>query len=292
MLLAGGFLMATFGEGFSQPSNLSISLPTEVLGWRWDGKDETYDQKTIFSYIDGLGEVYRAYNFRIVLVRRYEKPNQRRIIVDLFDMGSSEDAFGVFSFEREGGLMGIGQDSDYAAGMLRFWKDRFFVAITAERETPEAKKAVLALGKAIADAIAREGNYPKVLRLLPEKGLEKQRVLFFRHPLILNRHFFVADSNILNLSPKAEGVLAPYQLDKAKVRLIIVRYPTEKEAVKAQTTFGKAYLREGQKAGIVRTENKKWTAARRWGRVLTIIFDAPTKQMALSLLAETEKRLK
>ncbi len=282
--------MAASVWGSAQPSDLCSLLPTEVHGWRWDGKDEIYDPQTVFRYIDGMGEVYRAYNFRSVLVRRYDKPDQPRLTVDFFDMGSWEDAFGVFSFEREGNDVGIGQDSDYAVGMLRFWKGRYFIVVTAERETSETKEAVLALGKAIAAAIPEEGRRPEVLGFLPQKGLLSQSVLFFRHPTILSRHFFLAQKDILNLSPKAEGVLATYQLDKAKVRLMVVRYPTEKYAVKAWDTFSRSYLREGRSKGIVRTENKNWTAAQRWGRILTIVFDAPTQKQALDLLAEVKKR--
>lgn len=291
MVLIGSVVMVILPCAAFQPSDLVHLLPKEIRGWRWDGKDEIYDPQTIFRYIDGMGEVYRAYNFRFVLVRCYDKPDQPRLTVDFFDMGSSEDAFGIFSFEREGNPVGVGQDSDYAVGMLRFWKGRYFVTVMAERETPETKETVLALGKAIAAAISEEGRHPEVLGFLPQKGLLSQSILFFRHPTILNHHFFLADKDILNLSPKVEGVLATYQIDKAKVRLIIVRYPTEKDAVKAQATFGKAYLREGRLKGIVRTENKKWTAARRWGKILAVVFDATTKKQAIALLAEAGKRM-
>ncbi len=280
--------------GHSAPQNPfeQLTLPTEVHGWEWDGKDEFYDRETIFAYIDGMGEVYRAYNFRQVLVRRYEKPSHPSITVDLFDMGTSEDAFGVFTFERDGEPVSVGQDADYAVGMLRFWKGRYFVVVTAERETPEAREAVLALGKAIADAIPEEGQRPTLLQLLPEKGLDKRRVLFFRHPLILNRHYFLADRDILNLSLKAEGILAPYKVGKDTLRLLLVRYPDEKEAEKGWATFSRTYLREGRKKGVVRTENRKWTAARLIGRTLVIVLDAPSESVALKWLGEMEQRLR
>ncbi len=261
-------------------------LPNEVLGWKWDGREEVYDRETIFDYIDGMGEVYRAYNFRQVFVRRYEKPNQPRITVDLFDMGSPEDAFGVWTFERDGEPVSIGQDADYAAGMLRFWKGRYFVAVWSEGETPELKEAILTLGRKIADAIAEEGKRPELLKYLPQKGLDKNRIIFFRHILILNRHYFIADKDILNLSPKAEGVLASYRVGKQLMRLILVRYPNEKEAAKADETFRRAYLREGRSKGIVRTENRKWVAVQRLGRILAIALDVPSESRAKELIAQ------
>jgi hypothetical protein len=284
--ILGCVLMSDLAYSSPKFPDLSYLLPAEVHGWRSEGRDETYDGQTIFDYINGFGEIYLAYNFRFLLVRRYEKPSQPRLTVDLFDMGSAEDAFGIFSFEREETSPDIGQDSDYAAGMLRFWKGQFFVTVTAEKETPESKEAVLALGKAIAEAIQETGQYPEVLRFLPKKGLISKKVLFFRSYMILNHHFFVADRDILNLSLRAEGVLAPYRIGKEKVSVVVIRYPTQIEAKKAWETFASTYLREGQKAGMVRTANNKWTTGRLFGRILVIIFDALDSNQATILLKE------
>lgn len=178
LLIAGCLLMSDTVFSSAKISDLSKLLPVEVHGWRSDGKYYTYDPQTIFDYINGAGEIYRTYNFRLLLVGRYEKQAQPSLTVDLFDMGSTEDAFGIFSFEREATSANIGHDSDYAAGMLRFWKGRYFVTITAEKETPETKEAVLSLGKRIAGAIPEAGQYPDLLQFLPQKGLLLKKLLF------------------------------------------------------------------------------------------------------------------
>jgi hypothetical protein len=263
---------------------LPLPLPREVNGWQWNGKCDTYDSQTIFDYIDGIGEIYRAYNMRRVWACRYEKANSPTLTLDIFDMGTAEDAFGIFTFERDGEDADIGQGSDYAGGMLRFWKDRYFVVITAQQESEDVRNAILQLGRTLAAAIPRAGKPPELLQCLPAEGLQRERILFFRHPMILNRHFFVAENDILNLSPKTEGVLATYLSGKAKVRMVLLRYPAEAEAVKAWDTFSRTYLREGRQKGVVQTENKKWTAARRQGRTIAIVFDAPSQRQAQQML--------
>jgi hypothetical protein len=270
--------------GNPQEQMVLPTLPAEVGEWKWDGTTDTYDADTIFDYIDGIGEVYRAYNMQRVWVRRYTKADSPTLTVDLFQMSTPEDAFGVFTFERDGEEVGIGQGSDYAGGMLRFWKDRYFVVITAEQETEQVRSAILQLGKEIAQAISRIAPLPSVLRLLPSAGMQKNSVLFFRHPMILNRHFFIADKDVLNLSPRAEGALAVYPVGRQKVRILLVRYPSEADAVKAWITFSHAYLREGRQKGIVQTENRRWTAAKRVGRTLAIVFDAPSRRQAEEML--------
>ena len=78
-----------------------ISLPAEAGGWRWDGKETKYNSRTLFDYMDGAAELYLAYGFQNLTVRRFEKSNQPPITVEFFEMASSEDAYGVFSFERQ-----------------------------------------------------------------------------------------------------------------------------------------------------------------------------------------------
>ena len=77
-------------------------LPDAVRGWQADGADHLYDAETIFEYIDGAGEVYRAYNMKALLSRRYKQSGRPDIIADVFDMGSAADAFGVFTHDLDG----------------------------------------------------------------------------------------------------------------------------------------------------------------------------------------------
>jgi hypothetical protein len=284
MWLLGCAVTLLMAKVEGQPLELPVSVPREVNGWQWNGKCNTYDSQTIFDYIDGIGEIYRAYNMRRVWACRYEKANSPSLTLDVFDMGTAEDAFGIFSFERDGEDVGIGQGSDYAGGMLRFWKDRYFVVITAHEESDTVRNATLQLGRQLAAAIPGVGKPPQLLQLLPAEGLQRERVLFFRHPLILNRHFFVAEKDILHLTPQTEGVLATYLSGKAKMRLVLLRYLAESDAGKAWDTFAQAYLREGRQKGVVRTESGKWTAAKREGRTIAIVFDAPSQRQAQQML--------
>src|SRR5512147_3107272 len=89
--------------------NQQISLPSEAANWKWDGKEMKYNSKTLFDYMDGAAELYLTYGFQNLTVRRFEKSKQPPIIVELYEMASSEDAYGLFSFERQDEAAGIGQ---------------------------------------------------------------------------------------------------------------------------------------------------------------------------------------
>jgi hypothetical protein len=100
--------------------------------------------------MDGAAELYRSFAFKLLMVRRYVKSDSSPIIAEFFDMGLSQDAFGIFTFETGGEEAGVGQGSDYGGGLLRFWKGKFFVNVYAEQETPSTKQDVLEIGKVIA----------------------------------------------------------------------------------------------------------------------------------------------
>jgi len=269
-------------------------LPLEVGGYRSDGKDQVYDRVTTFRYMDGAAELYRSYGFKQLMVRRYLKENQPPILVELFDMGFPEDAYGVFSFETEGEEMGIGQGSDIGGGLLRFWKGKYFVHVYGEQETPSPMEVILELGKAIAQSIQQEGQKPRMLTLLPREGLIERSTRYFHHPHHLNHHYFVSHENILKLGPQTKAVFATYLTPPAKDKffLLLIQYLTPAQSKKAYQSFVKTYLPESPASGIAQTENRKWTAARSHQRYVIIVFDAPSGEKAEEIIQATQKELK
>ncbi|MFQ6084180.1 MAG: DUF6599 family protein [Candidatus Aminicenantia bacterium] len=268
--------------------NLKNFIPKEIYGWKAKEKDHFYDQQSIFDYIDGSGEVYCSYNFRTLLVREFKKPSQPPLIVDFFDMGSSEDAFGVFTHDYQDQEIGIGQGSSYLAGSLSFWKSRYFVSIWAEQETELIKRAVLDLGKAIAQAIPEEGPLSELLNYLPQKNLIKKSIRYFHNHFTLNYHYFVANENILNLNQETKAVLAEYEFDKLRSYLLIVRYPSSQEAKEAINNFIRNYLPEVSKEQTIQIENGRWISVKFKKDIVIIFFDAPTKPIAEKLVKEVE----
>jgi len=268
-------------------------LPSKVVSYQADGKDQFYDRKTTFRYMDGAAELYRSYAFKLLLVRRYLKANHSPIIVELFDMGLSEDAFGIFSYITGEEEVGIGQESDYGGGLLRFWKGTYFVNVYAEKETPSTRKDVLQIGHAIANNIKQEGRKPKLIHFLPREDLLEKSIHYFHLQQGLNHHYFISHQNILHLGERTNAVLASYQSPgmKWKTFLLLIQYPSQKLAEEASKSFIMAYMPESSSSRILRTENGKWTAAQIHQRFLIVIFDARLKEKAEELIEATKKKL-
>jgi hypothetical protein len=266
-------------------------LPDAVQGWTRASSDDLYDPETIFSYIDGAGEIYRAYNFRYLLSRRYEKKDGPGIVVDLFDMGSSADAFGVNTMDLEGEDPGIGQGGTYKDGLLSFWRDRYFVSAAADAETAETRAACLELGRRIAAAIGTDGRRPALLDALPP-GLAPAAAIRYLHSyVILNRHVFVHAKNILNLGPEVEVVLARMGERGRNGALVIAKYPDENAASAAFAGFTAA-LMPGATSGPAeeRAANGTWGAARLRADIVLAVLGAPSSEAARAVLERVEDR--
>lgn len=273
-------------------SNLKNLLPREIHGWKAEGNDKIYDPQTIFDYIDGAGEVYRSYNFKLLLARRFTKKGQPDIVVDLFDMASSKDAFGVFTHDLEGDDAGVGQGSTYRGGLLSFWKDHYFISLYAEEETDDAKEALIALGRKMASFIEGVGEKPDIVSLLPEEYLDEKNVHYFHNHMILNYHFYVSDENILLLDQQTEAAFGVRKEGDERSYLLLVRYRGVEKASRAYKVFTEAFMPDAVELGLVRTEDMNWTAARVKKDFVIIVFNAPSDSIAKKTLEKVVRNIK
>lgn len=279
------FLLSMTTVSYADPlEKLHSGLPEKIKSWTVKPKDRIFDQKTIFSYINGAGEVYRAYNMMRCLSRRYTTAKGPAIVLDIFDMGSSKDAFGVFTHDIDGKVVKVGQDARYRPGWLSFWKDRFFVSIYMEEETAAAAKAVRELGRQVATLIPAQGAKPQILSQLPAAGLKAESIRYLHHPVVLNYHFYLSDKNILNIAPNTDAVLADYEQSGEKACLLLVIYPDPDTAKKSFANFIKDYLPEADHSNSALLENGKWAAILLQLQLLAIVLEADSQKLALNLL--------
>jgi hypothetical protein len=270
-------------------SDLTLLLPKEVDGWKATRKDGIYGRDNLYDYINGGAELYLSYGFQKAVNRTYERSDQPNIMVDLFDMGTSKNAYGVFSHSMETVETTYGQGSQYSEGLLLFWKDRYYLSIMSYPETPESKKALLKLGSKIETAIKGEGPLPDILDLLPQDYLIPESIRYFRHYAWLNSHYFIADNNILQINDDTNGVLAKYRDGDKKFLLLLVEYKNSQDARKAHDNFVKHYLPELSPKKAVRIEDGTWTACQIFEDLIIIVLNAPEENRALHLIKEVEK---
>ncbi len=277
MLAAGAVMIATALSALP-------TLPDQAAGWRAVAAADRYDARTIFQYIDGHGEVYLAYGMSACQARRYAGPEgEGDVVVDLFEMASPADAFGVFTHSREGEPADVGQGSSFGYGTLFFWKGRYFVSVYAERESERARTAVLALGRAVAASIGETGEPPALVGRLPRAGLDETSLVYLRHPRILEAHVPVGPDNPLGVGPLAPAVAGRYRTGGGTADLVVVEYGDAAAAEAAGAGFAEAFLDGGKPAH----RDDGWCAAAALApRTRAFVLRAPSREAALDLLSE------
>jgi hypothetical protein len=245
--------------------------------------------------MNGAGEIYLSYDFEELLVREYTNPSGPPIVVEVYRMDTPEDAYGVFTHDTEGEAVDIGEDAVYSGGYLMFRKGNIFVRILAERETPEARAAIMRIAEHITLAITGRGRVPALVTCLPADGLREREIRYFHRPLSLNIHYFIADANILDLDEKTDAVLARYDIESQKPRLLVVAYPSPGDARRAYAQFVRLYLHENvgetdyHIAGI---EKGEFVGARHFERFLILVFECSTKGTCGTLTERTLEKLR
>lgn len=275
------------------PSATGPRLPDRIAEWTAQRQAVAYDSQTIFSYIDGHAEVYLAYGMRGCLARRYVGPaGERDLVLDVFELASPDDAFGVFTYDRDGEPADIGHDALYRHGWLSFWKGRYFVSVLAEQETERARAAVLGLGRAVAAALPGEGQVPAIVAALPASGLLPRSVRFLRHPQILNTHVWLDDENLLALGRGVRAALGQYHREGVGAHLLLADYPSPDAAARAARAFGGRFGLGPGGAPPVEVSERGWFAARARGTRLAAVLAAGSPQLAEALMRDAWQETK
>jgi hypothetical protein len=274
---APAILAPAFAASGPDPAEL---LPRKAAGYEAAGEDGTYTRDTLFDLIDGGAEVYRSFDVRKVVSRTYKRKDAPDIIADVFDMGSAEDAFGVYHHDRRDGRdAGYGRESESVPGALTLWKDRWFVSLVAIADTPESAAALDALGSAIDGRLPKRGDMPAIALLLPRVGLERASIAAFRDWTYLSTLYDLGADNILDLDTGTYGVLARYKTGDpgAPLVLLIARYPSRDRAAAALARFRAARLPGADAQGAATRPNGRWEAATQADQYIVVVLDAAAR---------------
>ena len=294
----------------------TVNLPTTIGAWTRSDSARIIDSSNIFNYMNGAGELYLAYGFDHLEVYTYTADRQESILVEVYVMNTSNDAFGLLSLDWGGEPVTIHSTSAspayptvsppfralYGGGLLRIWAATIYARVMAHRETTESKEAVISLGKAIVLGRKVTGE-PDLLKVLPQNldgdwKLRKDRVAYFRSHLVFNSIYYLSHQNILLLDHSTEAVAASFEKisdggTKKRVQVLFAKYADVERARKALSHFQSAYLYDQKKEidqGVndIRWNFYKiedgWLGYLRNRNCLVIAFECPDQQSAKSIL--------
>lgn len=293
-----------------------INLPDTIDGWRLEGPPRIIDKTNIFDYMNGAGELYLSYHFDHLLVYEYKNKSGNDILVELYTMKDSQDAFGLLSLDWGGEAVELNHPNAdnseksivpqsralYGKGLLRVWSDNLYIRIMAFKDMPGVREGILRLGKIIT---ADRSNPPPPEMLLSVKPstdspwtLKKDRTAYFYSYLVLNSLFYLSHENILKLNHSTEAMIVTYEREQEKrekqpARLLVIKYSDQEKAVTALDIFFKAYLpdqnkevmpdRDRESQGFFHIEDG-WMGYRLLDCFLALVFECPNKKSAQEII--------
>lgn len=267
VMIALGACGAPGGKG-PAPQDL-LPASGAVAGWERSGEVKVYVPDDLFDYMDGQAELYFVYNFEKLAVQEYQRGQEGPIIVEVYQVATPADAYGLFSFYTTGELLDLGAGGAVEPGLISFWQGRFYARVFAYREAEQ--ESLAALARQVAAGMPEEGELPELVTSLPQENLVPRSARFFHQKLALDNLLWLGDENILNLSQQTDAVLAVYTYGDTQTQLLVVEYPD-------------AAMAEAAHAALEGSGLENLSAAGQSAQYLVAVFETPDQAIANELV--------
>jgi hypothetical protein len=192
-------------------------LPKDIPeGWGLIDGPRTYTKKTLFNHIDGQAELFFKYGFQKSVFAIYQngENSNNQIEIDLYDMGNTLHAFGVFSrFRAEGQGMGVGLDSYLDDHSALFYKGKYFIMLYSTESNPSTLKQ---FAMTVSSKISDPSPPPREIGYFPKSGLKPGSIQYF-------------SEGLLGYQFLKRGFIATY-IDQAEVKDQVERNSEDRES--------------------------------------------------------------
>ena len=192
----------------------------ELLGWVQSRAPSTYQGQTLYRdravSPAASPDLYYAYGFEQQAEVEYQAPqfgSKPLILLEIFDMGTPENAFGIYNFYTYPKMKfeWVGAKAMLSGGYLRFAKGKYFVQIEGYEFATGIREGMIALAKAVAAQIKDPPPKPQILALLPNNKKIHGSTKLFRSDWTLNQIYSTLSANVPLLTETAVGISARYQ---------------------------------------------------------------------------------
>ena len=260
--------------------------PRSLEGWS-SVKSNLYTPENLYEYIDGEAEAFLTFDFRSLLSTTYAKNGSGEIVVDIYDMKSPKNAFGIYSSLRYGDLnyVNIGGQGFITEDELNFWKGRFFVKVIDLNSIDGSEEMISRLGEVIASKIPDPTTEDHLIRLLPKEGLVPNSARFML-------------KDMLGQSFLSNGFTAEYRIGGERCQFFYSEQEDEKAAERAFEMYRSTFpdvsptpKRIGDESFIGNDPYYKTVIAFRRGRFLGAVLKSPDVEEGIKLIERFLKSL-
>jgi hypothetical protein len=242
------FLVVLFAsqDVFPAATPIESFVPkTAPDGWALRDAPETFTRETLFEHIDGQADLFLQYGFSksvSAVYRKADSPDDK-IDLDIYDMGNSLQAFGVFSrFRQNESPVGIGLDSYLEDRYALFYKGQYFVVLQAQDSNISTLKQ---LAQDIASLISDNSAPPKEIGYFPKNGLKPGSIEYFPDGLL--GHQFLRRGFKASYVENDEKKTNPQAISESRdFQLFLSIFGNSQEAAGALRLFRENLIKKGK----------------------------------------------
>jgi len=233
-------LMAALCANTKAESSMGNFFSTTLPGvqWKLEGKSYRYIPQNLYEYINGAAEFFIAFGF-VELAGAHYVPvagGKDSATIDIYDMGSKLNAFGVFQAkrDRQASSLNLGAASTVSDDYVAFHKDRFYVEIQALIIDKQLKSVIATIASNVAEHLPGDNTLPQELAYFPEEGRIVGSERYIRGGVL--GHAFLE-----------QGIVCDYQIEGKQATAFIAMLPSDQAAVKAVEHHRSFLEKSGQK---------------------------------------------
>lgn len=229
----------------------------DIKDWVRAHKPTTYNTETLYldRYVPSeiYPEIYHHYGFQAQAEVEYQSPkfgSEPYILLEIFDMGTPENAFGIFSVSSypQPKYEWVGCKAIISGRNLWFWKGKYFVQIEGYAIATGIRKAMIELAQVTAKRIKDPPQRIQLIDLLPSQYVRGSEKLFTTN-WALEQINKTLPQPFPKLVEGAIGVLAQYNMTDSKDRtepylVFVIRFPNIDAAQSVFTQYRDDLLSE------------------------------------------------
>lgn len=133
-----------------------------------DGDPAYYSRSTLYEYIDGAASIFEQYGVSAV-GHADMKNGDRELTVDVYDMGSPLNAFGMYSMERSpnNDFIEVGAQGYIGKYILNFVQGRYYVKLSYFGPDEAGAALMKASAADLSKRIGKDKSLPEEKTILP-----------------------------------------------------------------------------------------------------------------------------
>jgi len=166
------FLIALLlcGVGNAADENLTIEKIPDTIGtWVREQEVQEFNPDNLYNYIDGDADRYMPYHFQKLIVVFYKDKDspEKTIEVQIYQMATLLDAFGIYSVHRDRNkdIFSCGTDGFIGENQAMFYQAQYFIKLLTDKNK-DTKTDLEIIGKSLSSILPKTTGVIREIKCL------------------------------------------------------------------------------------------------------------------------------